>query len=347
MGYALKILGESKIIMVMNKSFGGPELLPFDLRMKRVITYDLPEARLDHITDRKNLTSILEKSLREIISNLDAQATKYSLSNPPAETQTRILWDEEWITKHRSAAKTGLNKMEFTGFMEVRFALSSDGQSFSQKGLLDTAERSQIRWSGRPIGMTINSPNLIKPFTDGIVFELINKDFPMLSELVDFYDYWSLRENGDFYLLRSFDEDARKQIRDQGIFFDTCIENITEILLYSACLYSNLRIEQNTLINIGIAYNGLRSRILAASPSLTSFDELTLVGYTILSCAENEKETIVPVMLRDIKADLVTLVMKFAKPLFVLFDFKEFEINVYEQIVNKISRKVNWKGYQP
>ena len=52
-------------------------------------------------------------------------------------------------------------------------------------------------------------------------------------------------------------------------------------------------------------------------------------------------------MSRDIKADLVTLVMKFAEHLFVLFDFKEFEINVYEQIVNKISRKVNWKGYQP
>ncbi|MDJ0556899.1 MAG: nucleotide-binding protein [Microcoleaceae cyanobacterium MO_207.B10] len=42
LGYAMKTLGEEKIIMVMNTAFGTPEKLPFDLRMRRVITYNMP-----------------------------------------------------------------------------------------------------------------------------------------------------------------------------------------------------------------------------------------------------------------------------------------------------------------
>ncbi|NES73742.1 MAG: nucleotide-binding protein, partial [Okeania sp. SIO2D1] len=42
LGYAMKTLGEGKIIMVMNTAFGTPEQLPFDLRMRRVIRYNMP-----------------------------------------------------------------------------------------------------------------------------------------------------------------------------------------------------------------------------------------------------------------------------------------------------------------
>ena len=41
LGYAMKTLRLDRIIMVMNSIFGSPELLPFDLRMRRVITYEM------------------------------------------------------------------------------------------------------------------------------------------------------------------------------------------------------------------------------------------------------------------------------------------------------------------
>jgi hypothetical protein len=41
LGYAIKSLGWSRIILVMNTAVGGPELLPFDLKTKRVTTYEM------------------------------------------------------------------------------------------------------------------------------------------------------------------------------------------------------------------------------------------------------------------------------------------------------------------
>lgn len=38
LGYAIKVLGWHRIIMVMNTAFAPVEQLPFDLRLKRVVT---------------------------------------------------------------------------------------------------------------------------------------------------------------------------------------------------------------------------------------------------------------------------------------------------------------------
>jgi hypothetical protein len=74
LGYALKTLGSDRIIMVMNSAFGGPELLPFDLRMKRVVTYHMPEMADERAPERKKLKSLLEQGLRIILSQQDKPA---------------------------------------------------------------------------------------------------------------------------------------------------------------------------------------------------------------------------------------------------------------------------------
>ena len=40
LGYAIKALGPHRIVMVMNTAFGAIEQLPFDLRLKRILTYN-------------------------------------------------------------------------------------------------------------------------------------------------------------------------------------------------------------------------------------------------------------------------------------------------------------------
>lgn len=51
LGYAIAELGWNNVVLVQNTAFGGPELLPFDLRGRRTVTYELanggnrPEAR--------------------------------------------------------------------------------------------------------------------------------------------------------------------------------------------------------------------------------------------------------------------------------------------------------------
>lgn len=39
LGYALHALGSDRVVLAMNAAFGGPELLPFDLRQRRILTY--------------------------------------------------------------------------------------------------------------------------------------------------------------------------------------------------------------------------------------------------------------------------------------------------------------------
>ncbi|CDN11831.1 MAG: hypothetical protein HRU34_00290 [Richelia sp.] len=43
LGYAVKTLGWGKIIIVINTAFGTIEELPFDIRMRRVTNYHIPE----------------------------------------------------------------------------------------------------------------------------------------------------------------------------------------------------------------------------------------------------------------------------------------------------------------
>ena len=68
LGYALKALGSTRIIMIMNESFGRVEDLPFDLRTRRIITYSaLPESS-DRAGLRRNLQARLESELRAIFN---------------------------------------------------------------------------------------------------------------------------------------------------------------------------------------------------------------------------------------------------------------------------------------
>jgi hypothetical protein len=71
LGYAIKALGWDRIMMVMNGAFGSPELLPFDLRTKRVISYQMLEETHERAPERRRLAAVLEEGLRTIFSQLD------------------------------------------------------------------------------------------------------------------------------------------------------------------------------------------------------------------------------------------------------------------------------------
>lgn len=92
LGYAIKASGLEQIIMVMNVAYGRPELLPFDLRMKRVITYHMPEDIEDRATERKKLEAAFEQGLRIVFMNLERK-TREAASPPQSiadQTQAAI-----------------------------------------------------------------------------------------------------------------------------------------------------------------------------------------------------------------------------------------------------------------
>jgi len=89
LGYALGTLGESRIIMVLNDAFGKLELLPFDLRTRRTISYHMPEEITDRATERKILEGRLTQELRTILTALDASLPREMIQTLSLAEQAR------------------------------------------------------------------------------------------------------------------------------------------------------------------------------------------------------------------------------------------------------------------
>lgn len=64
LGYAMKALGEDRIILVMNEHFGPVEQLSFDLRARRIIVYNVAPDAQDKATERRRLTGILRTAIK-------------------------------------------------------------------------------------------------------------------------------------------------------------------------------------------------------------------------------------------------------------------------------------------
>lgn len=82
LGYALKALGEDRLILVINDHFGPVEQLPFDLRGKRNVIYTISPDAQDKATERRRLASILKAAIKAAIDSIP-QA-------PPAPTSIEI-----------------------------------------------------------------------------------------------------------------------------------------------------------------------------------------------------------------------------------------------------------------
>ena len=67
LGYASAVLGWKRIIVIVNTAYGLPETLPFDVRKRGAITYDLaPDKDGEKADARKNLEGVLKGALLDI-----------------------------------------------------------------------------------------------------------------------------------------------------------------------------------------------------------------------------------------------------------------------------------------
>lgn len=90
LGYAIKTLGSARIIMVMNTVFGTPEQLPFDLRMRRVITYKVPKATTEKASERNQLAKTLQVALKTIFTE-QSLSTVSEVNQPLSIGEQAIL----------------------------------------------------------------------------------------------------------------------------------------------------------------------------------------------------------------------------------------------------------------
>ena len=83
LGYALRSLGPERVVLVMNTAHGEPERLPFDLRMRRIIVYNMPAEGEDRSTERKALEQRLEDAVRAVIGHHERTRISPASSEEP------------------------------------------------------------------------------------------------------------------------------------------------------------------------------------------------------------------------------------------------------------------------
>ena len=210
--------------------------------------------------------------------------------------------------------------------MELRFALHSQVNK-SQLDLLNAVRKSEIRTFGWPIGIVLDKRNEYRPrpVADGIRAEIAIAKSDLTGR--PSYDYWALRNTGDFYLLQSLFEDDRDP---NSIFFNSRIVRVTESFLFAANLYEQLAVPGETKVSMGVKHRGLEGRILSSSnPARVLFDRN--------KATEDVSQAQIVEEVGKLRANLVENVRRITEPLFMLFDFAQFEPRIYEDIVTKFA----------
>lgn len=239
--------------------------------------------------------------------------------------------DDEWLEHHREIATQGIKSIGRSAFMEAVVTIQPKG-SWRQPVLLKAIEDAQVHTFGWPIGIVLNrDPYRPHPTADGVQAEVAigpdNERQPGRRS----YDYWHLRQTGDFYFLHTLFED---ELTESAIFVDTRIARTTELVLFLSRLYSPLEVPDDTRVRITVTYTGLKDRQLAAA----SPRRLIHGGR---KASEDLVTTSIECSVAELQSKLEEQVRGLLEPLFMLFDFFELSDQVWQQIVdNFVAGKV-------
>jgi hypothetical protein len=85
LGWAFKALGENRVVTVMNTAFGRPEDLPFDLKQRRAVTYDLPPD-----AEKTDARKALRRQLRDAIKAIIDEGARSPAAATPSPTQELV-----------------------------------------------------------------------------------------------------------------------------------------------------------------------------------------------------------------------------------------------------------------
>jgi hypothetical protein len=88
LGYAIKVLGWERIVMVMNTEFGNPTILPFDLRARRVTTYAIAKDTVEKAPARNSLKKTLVAALKLIFEGHGSQSGKSVMTDSSDSSAT-------------------------------------------------------------------------------------------------------------------------------------------------------------------------------------------------------------------------------------------------------------------
>lgn len=212
------------------------------------------------------------------------------------------------------------------GYLEVFLSMNSE-KAFKARELFSIAEKAECRNTGWPIGVTLTRDEVAPYQTEDGIEAVIP------GTLERSFDYWSINRNGDFYFIRTYQEDEKPSITKSGksiLWFDVHIWRISEILLYCLNLARELQIDFSKKIDVYISYHGLKDRVLSCNDPMgfwfddeTYFSRADTFEYQISDSVDY------------IKVNYKDLIYNIASELAYFFNRFELNRSVCDSIVDK------------
>jgi len=145
LGYAQGKLGENRIVMVQNKAYGTPEVLPFDLRARRAITYTLSADVTDRSAERKVLEQDLTRALRAIFREQDSEMPGEIIQPLSLAEQARVAIE---ANREDQGAQVGKYMKELSNGIGALAALFTNENQDQWDALFDQALDQSVKSVG-------------------------------------------------------------------------------------------------------------------------------------------------------------------------------------------------------
>jgi hypothetical protein len=168
LGYALKSRGQARVLLVMNKNFGDVDKLPFDLRTKRVIKYEMATNAAERAPERQKLQRTLEAALREMLA----------LPHPETRTRAGYILSADARELLLEAAKDRSGSVSVTTGCSYGVSVATNQRQFTT----DLDSRSAARWKAA-VANLVDLGLLVPSGNTGQVNRLTHEGYRVAEEL--------------------------------------------------------------------------------------------------------------------------------------------------------------------
>jgi hypothetical protein len=173
LGYALCSLGDPRIVLVLNDAYGGPEDLPFDLKMHRVVRYNMPASPMDRVAERQELQKKLDSVIRaaltrvtpkpsptpsqaeSLLSALTGPQSGFYMTEPDSSTRTEEYYTFACAPHDHVAARLLTGDVEDQFYQSIVEAFDSPPpQRPPKRGTLTIFERAESQIKRQRLALT-------------------------------------------------------------------------------------------------------------------------------------------------------------------------------------------------
>jgi cellulose biosynthesis protein BcsQ len=270
--------------------------------------------------DPSSLGRSYEVLARLISSNLDWNESIETARLQSTSHEPRAL-DPVWLSTQRKNSsvltkKLNTNRHQNGGYLEAFYWLTNARLDLNQRELLANTQAAEVRTWTTSIGIVPPNEFRPRPMANGIQMEILDPE-----EI----HYWAASREGDFYFFRA----PLNLHSPNTINFKAQIELMAGILSHCHRFYSQCERFAFDEVEFSFTHAGFLGFVL------DGYEPGRLWTFSNAPASENLIARSQRFRLGDLETNFFTILKDCCNPFFRLFDYREFDLEVYQRIAGQ------------